>query len=674
MYTGPLRAASVVGVIVILAACGGGGGGGTNSGGGTGDASAPTTPSALNAVATSADRIDLTWNASTDNVGVAGYKLYRDGAYWKSVSGTSASDTGLAINTTHCYTVSAYDAAALESAQSSSDCATTLDTWTSRLFGAEMGLKAISWTGSQYLVVGNNIMVLSSSDGLQWSVGTTGSFGPLSLDDVVWAGTQYVALNTYGNIYTSPDGARWNDRFANSGGRAIAWSGSLLVAVGDFGKIHTSPDGITWTPRTSGTTVQLADVAWLNNTFVAVGESGTILTSPDGISWTPRVSGVTGSLTGVAWSGSAYVVVAASAALRSTDGIDWFPQTVPGGLYGHVAWSSALSLFVAVGANGLISTSPDGTIWTERKRGQFPDLTDIVWDGAKFVAVGSGGEIVVSSNGTQWNTVSTGSDLENVTWTGSKFVAVGGFGKVWSSTDGISWTCEVTGNNSLDFLRDVASSPGGYMVGGQTYFHSSADGVNWTRTSLGGFLDGVIWSGTQFVGVGNHGLSTSTIVTSPDGINITLRTEPANKDLFDLVWTGAQHVAVGADGTVITSPDAITWTSRTSGTISHLYGVAWSGSLLRLVAVGASGTILSSEDGITWTPRTSGTVYNLNEITWTGSEFIAVGNSSTILTSTDSVTWNPSPTPVSYGDLKGIASSGSRHVAVGRDNRIITLH
>ncbi len=139
MYTGPLRAASVVGVIVILAACGGGGGGGTNSGGGTGDASAPTTPSALNAVATSADRIDLTWNASTDNVGVAGYKLYRDGAYWKSVSGTSASDTGLAINTTHCYTVSAYDAAALESAQSSSDCATTLDTWTSRLFGSCRG-------------------------------------------------------------------------------------------------------------------------------------------------------------------------------------------------------------------------------------------------------------------------------------------------------------------------------------------------------------------------------------------------------------------------------------------------------------------------------------------------------------------------------------------------------
>src|SRR6266705_5264962 len=72
------------------------------------------------------------------------------------------------------------------------------------------------------------------------------------------------------------------------------------------------------------------------------------------------------------------------------------------------------------------------------------------------------------------------------------------------------------------------------------------------------------------------------------------------------------------------------------------------------------------------TPRTSGTIYDLNEITWTGSEFIAVGNSSTILTSTDGVTWNPSPTPVSYGDLKGIASSGSRHVAVGRDNRIIT--
>src|SRR5713226_7655852 len=257
MYTGPLRAASAVGVIVILTTCGGGG---TSTGGGSGDTSAPTTPSALNAVATSADRIDLTWNVSTDNVGVVGYKIYRDGAYWKSVSGISASDTGLAINTTRCYTVSAYDAAALDSAQSNSDCAATPDTWTSRLFGTDMGLKAISWTGSQYLVVGNNIEVLSSSDGLQWSSGTTGSFGPLSLDDVVWAGNQYVAVNSFGHIYTSPDGASWSDRFATSGGRAIAWSGSLLVAVGDVGQIHTSPNGINWTARTSGTTMQLADV------------------------------------------------------------------------------------------------------------------------------------------------------------------------------------------------------------------------------------------------------------------------------------------------------------------------------------------------------------------------------------------------------------------------------
>ncbi len=411
----------------------------------------------------------------------------------------------------------------------------------------------------------------------------------------------------------------------------------------------------------------------MNNTFVTVGGSGTILTSPDGITWTPRTSGSTASLTGVAWSGSAYVVVGTSTALRSTNGIDWFAQTIQAGLYDHVAWSSALSLFVAVGANGLISTSPDGTIWTERKRGQFPDLNDIIWDGAKFVAVGSGGEIVVSSDGIQWKTVSSGSDLENVVWTGSKFVAVGSAGKVWSSTDGISWTCEVTGNNSLAFLRDIARSASLYVAVGQDNAYSSTDGVSWTPISLSS-LSGVVWSGTQFVGVGDSGISSSRIVTSPDGISFTNRTPPVNTNLLDLVWTGAQHVAVGASGTVLTSPDAIAWTSRTSGTASNLNGVAWSSSLPRLVAVGASGTILSSGDGTTWTPRTSGTVNNLNEITWTGSEFIAVGNSSTILISTDGVTWNPSPTPISYGDLKGVASSGSRHVAVGRDNRIITLH
>jgi len=91
------------------------------------DTQAPTVPTNLAATAVSASQINLTWTASTDNVGVTGYKIYRDGAYLTTVSGTSYSNSGLTQYTTYTYTVSAIDAASNESAQSSPANATTWD-------------------------------------------------------------------------------------------------------------------------------------------------------------------------------------------------------------------------------------------------------------------------------------------------------------------------------------------------------------------------------------------------------------------------------------------------------------------------------------------------------------------------------------------------------------------
>ncbi len=81
------------------------------------DTTPPSVPTGLIAVAQSTSQINLAWNASTDNVGVTGYKIYRNGGYLTSVSGLSYPDAGLAEGTTYSYTVSAYDAANNESAQ-----------------------------------------------------------------------------------------------------------------------------------------------------------------------------------------------------------------------------------------------------------------------------------------------------------------------------------------------------------------------------------------------------------------------------------------------------------------------------------------------------------------------------------------------------------------------------
>lgn len=87
----------------------------------------PSSPTSLVATPVSATQIDLSWEASTDDLGVVGYRLYRDGSATPltTVPATSTSDSGLSAATQFCYQVSAVDAAGNESAPSAETCATT---------------------------------------------------------------------------------------------------------------------------------------------------------------------------------------------------------------------------------------------------------------------------------------------------------------------------------------------------------------------------------------------------------------------------------------------------------------------------------------------------------------------------------------------------------------------
>lgn len=94
-------------------------------GGGGSDTEAPTIPKNLNAMAASSTQINLSWTASTDNVVVTGYRIYRGGTVLTTTIQTSYSDTGLSASTAYTYNVTAYDAAANQSVQSSSASTTT---------------------------------------------------------------------------------------------------------------------------------------------------------------------------------------------------------------------------------------------------------------------------------------------------------------------------------------------------------------------------------------------------------------------------------------------------------------------------------------------------------------------------------------------------------------------
>ena len=96
-----------------------------SGGGGGGDTTSPSTPSNLSASAVSSSQINLSWSASTDNVGVTGYQIFRGGTLLTTVTGTTYSNTGLTTNTSYSYTVKATDAAGNASANSNTASATT---------------------------------------------------------------------------------------------------------------------------------------------------------------------------------------------------------------------------------------------------------------------------------------------------------------------------------------------------------------------------------------------------------------------------------------------------------------------------------------------------------------------------------------------------------------------
>ena len=92
------------------------------------DTTAPAIVSGLSGTAVSETGIDLSWAASTDNVGVTGYKIFRNGGLIGTSTTTSYSDTGLNAQTTYTYEVSGYDASDNESVRSSAVSVQTLDT------------------------------------------------------------------------------------------------------------------------------------------------------------------------------------------------------------------------------------------------------------------------------------------------------------------------------------------------------------------------------------------------------------------------------------------------------------------------------------------------------------------------------------------------------------------
>ncbi|MDI4643512.1 GH32 C-terminal domain-containing protein [Cohnella hashimotonis] len=79
--------------------------------GGSSDTQPPSAPSTLQSPSKDSSSVTLGWSASSDNVGVTGYSVFRDGIQVGVSTTTHYVDQGLTPSTTYAYAVKAFDAA-----------------------------------------------------------------------------------------------------------------------------------------------------------------------------------------------------------------------------------------------------------------------------------------------------------------------------------------------------------------------------------------------------------------------------------------------------------------------------------------------------------------------------------------------------------------------------------
>jgi YVTN family beta-propeller protein len=200
------------------------------------DNTSPTTPTNLAATVMGPTQINLSWWASTDDVGVLGYEVYRDGALFSTLNALLYANNELSANTTYEYKVRAYDASGKYSPYSNIITATTAS-------GADIiapsvptnlsavalssGSIALSWTASTDNVGVTGYKVYRSTDGISYTLRTTIGVTTNLEDSGLSASTIYYykvsAVDGAGNTSAQSNSANATTQAAGGGGQLVAY-------------------------------------------------------------------------------------------------------------------------------------------------------------------------------------------------------------------------------------------------------------------------------------------------------------------------------------------------------------------------------------------------------------------------------------------------------------------
>ncbi len=293
--------------------------------------------------------------------------------------------------------------------------------WTSRTSAVNNNWQSVTYGivngNGKFVAVSNtgtNNRVMTSTDGISWTVGTSAS--SKNFFGVTYGNGKFVAVSANSGATAamySTDGIAWvlgNTPNVNNQWSSVTYGNGLFVAVsrtGSNSRVMTSPNGINWTLGTStGTGKNWQSVTYGNGLFVAVSDTvgigNQVMTSPDGTTWTIRTSAADNSWNSVTYGNGLFVAVARTGTgdrvMTSLDGINWTAQTsAEDNGWRSVTYGNGLFVAVALDGNGnLVMTSYDGITWTSRTSAADNGWNSVTYGNNLFVSVSSSGVMTSS--------------------------------------------------------------------------------------------------------------------------------------------------------------------------------------------------------------------------------------------------------------------------------------
>lgn len=299
----------------------------------------------------------------------------------------------------------------------------------------------------KYIAVGINKMYISPN-GTNWTDRSTLPYLPTFSDanSISWNGKNFVVVGNNGLILTSlykpNDNQYWfKNHITNENLNDVTWSVHYkkFYAVGEEGGLFSSTNGINWSKIDSFTytdpddednelpySIKSITSSTLNigtDLIVATGSNGLILYSNDGSNFTLDNLGMDNNFFSIA--------------------------------YGS---SSTYEYFIVVGENGIYSRSADGINWSVPNSINSANLNGIFHSkvNEEFIAVGNTGLVMKTDNGgSNWSsqTLET-NNLHDIYIEQNDHYIVGDDRVMYNSSDGLTWT-QIYSENSGDHLTSI---------------------------------------------------------------------------------------------------------------------------------------------------------------------------------------------------------------------------